>query len=152
MAHSYAEWKGGMAFDLDLQDRKIPVDAVEEFGGKGYGPQPKGLMLSALAGCTAMDVVSLLGKMKVPFDSFKVDIDAELADTHPKVFTYVTVKYLFTGNEEELVQKKILRSIDLSLNDYCGVAATMKHTAEISWELIINGETVATGKQGQETG
>jgi putative redox protein len=149
MAHSYAEWKDGMAFDLDLQDRKIPVDAVEQFGGRDYGPQPKGLMLSALAGCTAMDVVSLLGKMKVPFDSFKVDIDADLADSHPKVFTAVRVRYLFSGDDEQLIQKKILRAIDLSLNDYCGVAATLKHTAEISYELELNGKVVASGKQGE---
>lgn len=150
MAKSAAKWKGGMAFDLDLQGRTIPVDAVEKVGGKDYGPQPKGLMLSALAGCTGMDVTSILGKMKVPFEEFNIDIDAETSDSHPKVYTKIHITYAFTGDQSALDQKKILRAIDLSLNDYCGVSATLKHTADISFELQLNGSKAAEGKQGEE--
>ncbi len=151
MAKSNAQWKGGMAFDIDLQNHTIPVDAVEQFGGRGYGPQPKGLMLSALAGCTAMDVTSLLDKMKVPFEAFTVDVSGEMADQHPKVYTRATIRYEFSADTTSFAEKKVLRAIDLSLNSYCGIAATMKHSTEISYELVLNGSVIASGKQGDET-
>ena len=144
-----AVWQGGMAFDLELQGRHITVDAIEEFGGKNKGPQPKGLMLSALAGCTGMDVVSILGKKRVPFDHFSIDIEAEYANTHPMVYTAILIVYRFEGNDPAPDRGKIVRSIELSLNDYCAVANTLRHCAEIRFELHVNGEKVHEGRQGE---
>ena len=138
-----AKWTGGMAFDLDLQGFTTHVDAEERFGGKGEGPQPKHLMLRALGGCTGMDVVSILGKMKVEFDSFSIDIDAELAENHPKVYTAVTLDYRFSGDSPD--PAKIQKAVKLSLNSYCAVAATLSHTAEISYRIHLNGKQVAEG-------
>ena len=146
---SKANWQGGMAFDLELQGRNITVDASENFGGKDLGPQPKGLMLSALAGCTGMDVVSVLGKKRVPFSAFSIDIEAENADSHPMVYTSILIQYRFEGDDDALDPKKILRSIELSLNDYCAVANTLRHCAEIRFELYTNGKKTAEGKQGE---
>ena len=134
-AESTGTWKQKMAFDLVIEGYTVKADADEAFGGEGYGPKPKGLLLTALAGCTGMDVVSILGKMKVVFEEFEVRIKGENAEKHPKVFTKVHIDYLFKG--ENLPIDKIERAIDLSLNDYCAVAATLKSTAEISHSVII---------------
>ena len=129
-----AEFKDGMAFDIELHGHHLKVDADAAFGGKDYGPRPKALMLSALAGCTAMDVVSILGKMKMPYDSFAVEVDADIADDHPKVYTRVLIRYVFTGGE--LDRAKIEKAVNLSIDKYCGVAATLRHTATIDYEII----------------
>jgi putative redox protein len=131
-----AQWQKNMAFDLTIEDATIPVDADEKFGGEGYGPKPKGLMLTSLAGCTGMDVVSMLGKMRIPFDGFSIEIEAENAEEHPKVFTNILVRYIFTG--DNLNEDKIETAIELSLGKYCAVAATLKHTATIIHELVMN--------------
>jgi putative redox protein len=136
MADVTGKWKEGMAFDLIIENFSIPVDSDPAFGGKGYGPKPKGLMLTALAGCTGMDVVSMLSKMRVPIESFEININAELAETHPKVFTKIHIEYVFEG--KDLNMDKIERAIDLSLNDYCAVANTLKHTAEITHQVTFN--------------
>ncbi|KGE71588.1 OsmC family protein [Spirochaeta lutea] len=131
-----AQWKKAMAFDLTIEDATIPVDADEQFGGAGYGPKPKALMLTALAGCTGMDVVSMLGKMRIPFDSFSIEIEAKQADEHPKVYTDILVRYRFTG--DQLNEDKIETAIELSLGKYCAVAATLKKTATLKHELLMN--------------
>ena len=147
MARVSAKWIEGMALNLELQGRSITVDAPEEFGGKDRGPQPKGLMLSALAGCTAMDVISILEKKRVEFKDFTITIEAEKADTHPMVYTSILIQYRFEGDDSALDPKKIVRSIELSLNDYCAVAHTLRHCAEIRFEAYVNGMKVADGKQ-----
>ena len=123
-----------MAFDVELHGHKLTVDADPAFGGADYGPRPKALMLSALAGCTGMDVVSILNKMKMPFDSFSLEVDADQSDEHPKVYTRVLVRYIFAG--AELDRSKIERAVNLSLDKYCGVANTLKHTAKIDYEIV----------------
>ncbi len=130
------KWRNNMAFDLQLDELTIPVDSDPAFGGSGYGPRPKDLMLTALAGCTGMDVVSIMGKMKVPFTGLRLEIAGEKAETHPKVYTKVHVTYVVSGSD--LPREKVQRAVDLSLNEYCGVAATLKKTAELTHEIIFD--------------
>ncbi len=129
-----AELKAGMAFDIELHGHKLRVDADSEFGGTDYGPRPKALVLSALAGCTGMDVVSILNKMKMQFDSFSLEIDADQASEHPKVYTRVTIRYIFTGANVD--RAKIEKAVTLSLEKYCAVASMLKQTATIDYEII----------------
>lgn len=131
-----AELKSGMAFDIELDGHKLKVDADADFGGTDYGPRPKALMLSALAGCTGMDVVSILNKMKMPFESFSLEVDADQSDEHPKVYTRVSIRYIFSG--KALDRSKIEKAVNLSLDKYCGVANTLKHTATIDYKIILN--------------
>jgi len=123
-----------LAFDVELQGHRFTVDADESVGGKDRGPRPKALLLSGLAGCTGMDVASILGKMKMPYDSFAVEIDAETTDEHPKVYRSITVRYIFTG--KELDRTKIEKAVNLSQEKYCGVSAMLGKTAEITSEII----------------
>ena len=131
-----AEWKEGMAFDIDLQGHNIKVDATEDHGGKNYGPTPKHLVLSALAGCTAMDVVAILGKMGVTYDSFAVEVDGKTDDEHPKVFTELKVRYIFTGSD--LDRSKLEKAAHLSESKYCAVSAMVQETAKLDYEIIVN--------------
>lgn len=135
-ATTRVEFRDGMAFDVDLMGFKFGIDAAEEFGGKNYGPTPKPLVLSALAGCSGMDVVAILGKMKMPYDAFAMEVDGTLAEDHPKVYTKIRIRYIFSG--KELDRGKIEKAVNLSLDKYCGVAAMLKKTAEISFEIETN--------------
>ncbi|MFW6312478.1 MAG: OsmC family protein [Spirochaetota bacterium] len=129
-----AEHGEDLSFEVDLQGHRFTVDSDESVGGKDRGPRPKGLLLSGLAGCTGMDVASILGKMKMPYDSFAVEVDAETADEHPKVYESITVRYIFTGNE--LDRSKIEKAVKLSHEKYCAVDAMLGKTATISTEII----------------
>jgi putative redox protein len=128
--------KGKLAFDLELQGSTIKVDADPSVGGEDYGPRPKPLVLSSLAGCTGMDVASILGKMKMPYDSFELEIEGDLGDEHPKTYTAIRLKYIFTG--DDLDRSKIQKAIDLSLDRYCGVAEMLRKSASIDYEIVMN--------------
>ncbi len=100
MKHTIStKWLDSMAFETDIDGHKIVIDSAPEFGGENRGPLPKPLLLNALSGCTAMDVVSILKKMQVPFEAFEIDVDGELAEDHPKVYTKINVIYKFKGND-----------------------------------------------------
>ena len=129
-------WTDGMSFDVELQGHTFTVDADEKFGGQNRGPRPKALLLSGLAGCTGMDVVSLLGKMKVPFDGFRLEVEGQLGEEHPKVYTDIAVRYIFTGSN--LDREKVEKAVNLSIDKYCGVTAMLGKTARISHQIILN--------------
>lgn len=129
-------WQGDMSFQVELHGHTFVVDADESVGGKNQGPRPKALMLSSLAGCTGMDVVSILNKMQMPFDRLEITVDGNLADQHPKVYREITLVYSFWG--DSLDEGKISKAVSLSQEKYCGVAATLKHTATIGHEIRLN--------------
>jgi len=136
------EWKDGMAFETEHEGFKMMIDADEKVGGLGRGPSPKGLTLVSLGGCTGMDVVSILKKMKVVFDTFNVKVDAELATEHPKKFEKIVIYYNFEGKGLENSVAKIKKAINLSEERYCGVSASLKPQVDIKNKLIINGTEV----------
>jgi putative redox protein len=136
MADTTAVWRGDMSFEIELQGHKFIVDADESVGGKDQGPRPKALLLSSLAGCTGMDVVSILGKMQMPFDRFEIEIDGTTTDSHPKVYNKVTLVYKFWG--EDLDKGKIEKAVHLSESKYCGVSETLKQLAEVGYRIELN--------------
>lgn len=135
-AKTVLNWNGDMSFNVELQGHRFTVDADEQYGGKNQGPRPKPLLLSGLAGCTGMDMVSILGKMKMPFDNFSVEVEGETAEEHPKVYQQIAIKYIFKGRE--LDREKIDKAIGLSLEQYCAVYFMLEKTAKITYELILN--------------
>ena len=135
-AKSVLSWNGDMSFDVELQGHRFSVDSSEEFGGKNRGPRPKSLLLAGLGGCTGMDVVSLLKKMKMPFDALSLEVEGETAAEHPRPYTSITIKYIFKG--AKLDPDKINKAIALSLEKYCGVYAMLSKTARISHQVILN--------------
>ena len=133
-------WKDGMAFEAHIEGFQFMIDADEQFGGRGLGPKPKGLTLTSLAGCTSMDVVSILTKMRVELDGFSVEAVGTLVDEHPKKFDRITLRYNFEG--KDLPLKKIERAVFLSEDRYCGVSATLTPTVEVVSEIWVNGERI----------
>jgi len=131
-----ANWIDGMSFESEVNGHKIIIDADASVGGSNKGPRPKPLMLLALAGCTGMDVVSILKKMRVEIDKFEVEIEADSTEEHPKHYNKMKVIYKFWGND--LPMDKIEKAINLSEERYCGVSAVYKKAIEITSEIRIN--------------
>ncbi|MGD2034593.1 MAG: OsmC family protein [Bacteroidales bacterium] len=129
-------WKENMAFEAEVNGHKLTVDARKENGGNDKGPRPKPLMMLALAGCTGMDVISILKKMRVEVDDFSIRIEGNLTDEHPKHYTSMHVVYEFTG--ENLPMEKLKKAVDLSQERYCGVSATYRKAMELTHEIKVN--------------
>jgi len=131
-------WKDGMSFEAHLDGFNFMIDSDEQFGGQGKGPKPKGLTSVSAAGCTAMDVISILKKMEVQLDSFEIVTDSVFADEHPKKYTEMIMKFKFEGPDLPLV--KIEKAVSLSRDKYCGVIATLQPSVKITTEIYLNGE------------
>src|SRR5690606_42058991 len=92
-------WKGKMQFEsTNPSGETFLINAAAEHGGEGAGLRPKAMMLSALAGCSGLDVASLIEKMKLEVADFKIETIANLTEEHPKVYDAVTVEYHFYGS------------------------------------------------------
>jgi putative redox protein len=131
------KWTSGMAFEGHQDGHVIGLDASPEFGGQGKGSKPKTLLLTALNGCTAMDVVSMLGKMQVKLEGFEVHSSAELTEDHPKVFKSVHIRYVFKG--KDLPMDKLQRAVTLSQEKYCGVSAMLAKACPLTHEIVVEG-------------
>jgi len=129
------KWAGGMAFDGEQDGFTIGLDADASFGGQGRGPKPKTLVLTALGGCTGMDVVSILKKMQVELEGFEIRANAELTEDHPKVFKSIHLAYVFKG--KDLPMDKLQRAVGLSQDKYCGVSAMLAKGCPITHEIIV---------------
>lgn len=128
-------WTGDMAFEAEVNDFKIALDADEKVGGNNSGPRPKALTLVSLGGCTGMDVISILAKMRVKPDKFNVSVTGELTEEHPRYYNKIHITYTFRGND--LPMAKLEKAINLSQDRYCGVSAMLRGAAEITHEIII---------------
>ena len=126
-----------MAFaSLGETQNWVVMDTVEEFGGSGSGPKPMEMILMGLGGCTGMDVISILRKMQVKLDGFEIDVQAEQAEQHPKVYTKIHLTYRFYG--KDIDTDKIEKAINLSQEKYCSVSAMLGETAEIHHTVEIH--------------
>lgn len=128
-------WLENMAFEADVNGHKITLDASKTVGGENRGPRPKPLMLTALAGCTGMDVVSILKKMRVELEEFNVIVEGDITEEHPKQFYKMNVIYEFKG--KDLPVEKLKKAVSLSEDRYCGVSAMFKKAIELSSEIKI---------------
>jgi len=124
-----------MAFETDVSGFKFTIDAEEAVGGKNLGPRPKPLTLVSLAGCTAMDVISILKKMRIEPDYFNVEVEGDMTEEHPKYYHKIHVKYILRGNNIPI--DKVQKAVDLSQDRYCGVSKLLSEGADITSEIII---------------
>jgi putative redox protein len=127
------EWTGDMSFEATVGDHSIQLDAAPESGGKNNGMRPKPLMLVALAGCTGMDVVSILKKMRVPFEAFDISVEADMAEEHPKVYT--SMKVIYTVKGKDVNRENVEKAVNLSKDKYCGVSAFYGKVIDIEFEI-----------------
>lgn len=141
MASEYqviVDWKGGMEFQATPQSGNIFVmDAHPDFGGQGNGPSPVEALLGAIAGCSAMDVVSILQKMKQKVTSYRVEVDGERGPNgvYPRPFVSITVRHFLKG--ENLDEAAVAKAVSLSDDKYCTVISTLRMTPKVLSEFVI---------------
>jgi putative redox protein len=129
-------WKGRLSFTGTAETGfSLLLGTEPSLGGDNDGFRPLELMALSLAGCTAMDVISLLQKKRQDVTAFEVRVHAERAEEHPRVFTHVTVEYLVTGHNVDPVS--VNRSIELSATKYCPAQAMLSKAVEIEHKVTI---------------
>ncbi|WP_428908186.1 OsmC family protein [Niallia sp. Krafla_26] len=129
------KWEENMTFSgITISGQKVKMDAAEEVGGNNSGARPTELLLYGLAGCTGIDIISILNKMRLNPTSFEMDVKGERADEHPKRFTNIHIHYALQG---DLPEQKVIRAIQLSKDKYCSVSHSLN--AEITASYSING-------------
>ncbi|QXP60509.1 OsmC family protein [Olleya sp. HaHaR_3_96] len=130
MSHKITtNWKGNMLFDSDNPSGHHVLMDTDVEGKAREGLSPKALMLSSLAGCSGLDVVSILDKMKINSYDLKMEVEGLLTDEHPKYYHTVILDYHFTG--DGLNEEKINRAVQLSVEKYCGVMEMFRRFAEV---------------------
>lgn len=129
------KWAGNMAFETEIAGHKLVMDAANEVGGEDKGVRPKPLLLTALGGCSGMDVVSILKKMRVEVDDFNMIIEGDMADEHPKFYKSINITYQFKGTD--LPMDKLEKAVGMSQDKYCGVAALFKMAIPLNSKIEI---------------
>jgi putative redox protein len=122
-----------MAFTATIDNHQVKMDTTADDEGDDSGPSPKKLMLASLAGCTGIDIVSILNKMKVEFTDFSIGVHAALTAEHPKTYNYVKITYKIKLAEED--KSKMIKAVSLSTEKYCGVFAMFRAFAKMDTEI-----------------
>lgn len=133
-------WDEKVSFIAETEGHKIVLDTFPEHGGENKGPRPKPLLLFALGGCTGMDVISILRKMREKVDYFNIQVEGELTEEHPKYYKKIIVTYQFKG--ENLNPENVKKAVHLSEEKYCGVSAMLRKAAQIITIIEINGQVI----------
>ena len=130
MIKTITKWKKEHEFEAEHHGNKIKIDGAAK---NGHGP--KALLLSALAGCSGIDVVDILTKMRVKFSSLEIDVETTQTEENPKVFNDILIVYKIKTAQHN--EDKVKKAIELSLEKYCGVSAMLKKNSSISYKLVI---------------
>jgi putative redox protein len=127
-------WRGDLAFEADVAGHTVRMDADEASGGHDSGARPKPLLLAGLAGCSGMDVVSILKKMREPITWFDMKVRGEVTEEQPKTYSSITIVYEFKA-ADGLKPENVKKAVELSQEKYCGVSALFKKAIPVNWEI-----------------
>jgi len=131
------KWTEGMSFVAESgSGHAIVIDGSPEHGGRNLGPRPMEVVLMGTGACTAFDVVMILKKARQPILDCVVEIEAERAETDPKVFTKIHLHYRIKG--DGLNPKKVQSAVELSKEKYCSATIMLAKTAEVSYAITID--------------
>ncbi len=151
MPNATVSFQGKMVFEgISGSGHHVLMDSSPESGGANQGIRPMETVLVGLGGCTGMDVVSILEKMRVATKSFDMEILGKRAEQHPKVYERITIRYRFSGNLAD--SDKIIRAVTLSQEKYCSVSAMLAKSADITAEVYINDTLVTTLGEVHDSG
>lgn len=138
MAKAQMTWLSGMALEAASESgHRVVVDSSPETGGENRGFRPTELTLISLMGCTGIDVLSILQKMRVTVEAFDMDADADRRETHPKIFEHVTVNYRLAS--PDCTPAQLERAVTLSAERYCTVSAMLEPPVAIRRVIYLNG-------------
>lgn len=139
MSDTQVTWVDGMQFVAESAGHSMVIDGAPGFG-RDTGMPPMRLLLLGAAGCSAMDVVHILkNRMRKNLTDLRVEVSAEQAEEHPKVYTRIELKYLVKG--KGLSDKDVRRAIHLSNTKFCSAAIMLGKTAEVVWDYTIEEES-----------
>lgn len=141
MRRAQVDWQAGLRFEARARGARIAVAPPEEGIAESSGA--KELVLAGLGACTAADVSSVLAKMRQGLRAFSVEVEADEASEHPKALTAFRLRYVIEGDVDP---DKAARAVALSVERYCGVMATLRKGAEITYTVEVNGQQVAGGQ------
>jgi putative redox protein len=147
MARATIRHSHGFTFiGMGKSEHWVVMDSSAQTGGDGGASSPKELLLLALGGCTGMDVASTLRKSRQDVRTFVLEVEADEVENPPKVFTEARLVYRVDG--PALDAAAVERAVRLSLDKYCSVSAMLRKAFPIAWRVLVNGEEIASGVEG----
>jgi putative redox protein len=138
------QWMGKMQFNSLVNGHTIVMDAPERVGGEDNGPIPKPFVLTALSGCTGMDIIAILRKGKITLDDLSIKVTGELSKQQPIQYISIHVLYDFKG--DDTFKNAALEAVNTSQEIYCGVSSMLKKALPVTWEVYFNGELIFNNK------
>jgi putative redox protein len=132
-----SQWMGKMQFNALVNDHTIIMDAPERAGGENNGPIPKPFVLTALSGCTGMDVIALLRKQGKQLNDLNIKVSGEISKQQPIEYVAAHIIYEIKGNEED--KQAAFDAITTSQEKICGVSSMLKKIMPVTWQIIFNG-------------
>jgi putative redox protein len=138
------QWMGKMQFNSLIDQHTIIMDAPLKSGGEENGPIPKPFVLTALSGCTGMDIIALLRKSNHTVDDLSITVTGELSRQAPIQYISIHVLYSFKANPE--AKTAVLNAVSDSQEKYCGVSSMLKKALPVTWEIIFNGIEIFNNK------
>lgn len=139
------QWMGKMQFNALVNGHTIIMDGPEKSGGEDNGPIPKPFILTALAGCTGMDIAAILRKAQKQVDDFEMKVVGELSKQTPIQYIAIHLVYDFKGPDQN--KAAALQAVNDSQEKYCGVSSMLKKALPVTWEVNYNGTQVFNNKQ-----
>ena len=137
-----AAWKAGNEFEVQFpQGERLILNSVPAAERPASGPSPMDAVLAAVAGCTGIDIVMILEKMRKPPSRFHMEIHPTRREEQPRIFTDIELVYHLEG--EDITPEAASRAVALSLDKYCSVAAMLRPTVRLSARVVLNGEALA---------
>ena len=134
------QWMGKMQFNSLVNGHTIVMDAPEKVGGEDNGPIPKPFVLTALSGCTGMDIVAILRKAQIQVKDLDIKVIGELSKTAPIQYVAIHLKYEFSG--DAAFKDAAVGAVNDSQEKYCGVSSMLKKALPVTWEVSYNGTTI----------
>lgn len=142
------QWMGKMQFNSLINGHTIVMDAPERVGGEDNGPIPKPFILTALSGCTGMDIVAILRKSQKEVQDLNIKVTGELSKQQPVQYIAIHVSYDFTGDESS--RDAALDAVTVSQEKYCGVSQMLKKALPVTWEVNYNTLQIFNNKISEE--
>jgi len=138
------QWMGKMQFNAIINGHTVIMDAPERSGGEDMAPIPKPFVLSALSGCTGMDIIALLNKLGRHVDDLSITVTGELSKQPPIQYTAIHVLYMIKADESD--KEAVFNAVMDSQQKYCGVSSMLKKALPLTWEINFNGKEIFNNK------
>lgn len=139
------QWMGKMQFNALVNGHTVIMDTPERVGGEDQGPIPKPFVLTALSGCTGMDVVAILRKQSITLTDLNLKVSGEISKQQPIEYVAAHILYELKGDAEH--EKAALDAVMLSQEKICGVSSMLKKIMPVTWQVVYNGKEIFNNQQ-----